>query len=635
VTRRNGTAAVERDESDREDASSRAGWSNERIVSARDCGRRSSSDYRVLTAATAVLFVGFSFLFVRAVGDRWFNGNWTTDDALQQTYPFSKVLDPLLFKNDLVTTLMEGYLTPLHYGVSALFTRIIGDPIQAGHAVHVVQLLLSLLFVMGAVRVLAGTPACMVAGFWLLHTRHIMQRLTGGLPRGWALPVMAAVLFYWVKGAHRWVLVALVIGCLLHPPATFLVGIGYGLGVLYEALRDRTREGRAPLLQLLFVSPLLAGLALWVVRMPGEIGTMVSFSEASQMPEFHDKGRFPFLPLLPRTVELSAFAFQAFFTRWYRPFPYMKTVIFPFLLIGVLSLTLVKRPRREEGVSGARRYFPLEGIFFLVGILATYELSRIFAFKLYVPNRHLQIPMALFFIAFLTSAVWRYASSFGNFPSRGGAALMVLVGVIFLSSGSGLQGSMNFNVHTGRAGRAFKWLEKNSERNALIAGEPTLVDHTQLFARRSVYVSTETSHPFYTTYAMEMKRRLEIVLRAHYTASLVELYTLTKREGISYFVFDRQKFYPITLTSERYFKPLDMIIPTVLSSQEGRPLYYSLPRKVNIEVVPYMVFRDDRAVVVDIDKLGSFLLSQGLIPALIQPSLSSSTGESVKAKWSW
>ena len=47
------------------------------------------------------LMVWYAILFYNTIRPYWFHPSWTTDDALQQVYPFHEVLKPGLFQGDL------------------------------------------------------------------------------------------------------------------------------------------------------------------------------------------------------------------------------------------------------------------------------------------------------------------------------------------------------------------------------------------------------------------------------------------------------------------------------------------------------------------------------------------------------
>src|SRR5690606_23050119 len=97
-----------------------------------------------------------------------------------------------IFEGDLITTMMECYLAPLHYWMSWGITWLTGDPIMMSHWMMLIQVSVAVGFFFLAARAFAGTAPAFFAVLWLLHTRLVMQRLTGGLPRGWSLPLFAA-----------------------------------------------------------------------------------------------------------------------------------------------------------------------------------------------------------------------------------------------------------------------------------------------------------------------------------------------------------------------------------------------------------------------------------------------------------
>jgi hypothetical protein len=492
---------------------------------------------------------------------------------------------------------------------------------MSGHWGMLIQLGLTVGFVFAAVRAAAGfIPACFAA-VWMLHTRHVVQRLTSGLPRGWAAPLFAAFFYFVLKGNHRGVLVTILIGCFLHPPATFVIAVAYGLHLLYHFARRESREAfRRPLFTFIGLSPLFALVAWLVVRMPPEIGTMASYEVAAQMPEFSTPdGRFPFYPLQSVSWEMNIFAFQAFIARFYNPGPFVRAWM-PEVVVTLCLALAILGWRKKSAV------FPSAMVCFLISAAGVYFLSRELAFKLYVPNRHLQFPFAMFFVVGLTIAVWRAGEllagmrqSFAGgdlvrnnraLPWQSLALLVLLGALIGIGSGSGLQGSANFNYAVHKKGGVFEWVAEHTPVDALLAGEPTLIDGMMLFGKRSAYITTETAHPFYDKYYAAVKPRIEVTLRAHYARTLEELVQLLEPAGVDYFVFDRRKFYPEALKSAKYFKPFDSLVTELTSRPVDEFAFRKLPRTVDLERFPAMPFRDDFAALVDVKKLKAWLLTQ-------------------------
>ncbi|NDC39023.1 MAG: hypothetical protein EBZ48_13400, partial [Proteobacteria bacterium] len=483
-----------------------------------------------LLLVMAFVSLAYLRLYYRSVSSFWFHPGWTTDDALQQVFPFHEVHYPHIFEGDLITTMMKCYLAPLHYWMGMGITVLTKNPIMTAHWMTLVQVVLSLIFLALALREKGGWIPALFGVTWLVHTRNIMQRLTGGLPRGWAEVVFTAYLYLAFTNRQYGVLCLLTIGCLLHPPATLLVGICHGLFLVWKFACPASRaEYRRPLLVYILFSPLLAVLTLTVTRMPPEIGAMADFATASQMPEFQvPKGRFPFLPLKSPWTEIRSNGFQAFVTRLYNPGPFWKEWTPTIVMIALIGILLLGRYKKREVV-------PTQLIFFLIASVTVYFLSRILAFKLYVPDRHIQFPFATFFIFAFTLGFWRAflpgrgelrANEYRSTDLRrvyGGALGLLFVGLlVYAGSGLNLNGTANFNYPLSKRGGVFAWLRDNTPERSLIAGEPTLSDPTQLFAIRRAFISTETNHPFFDRYYAETRRRMEVVLRAHYAPSWKE-----------------------------------------------------------------------------------------------------------------
>jgi hypothetical protein len=584
----------------------------------------------VLSVLTLAFTFWYSTIFYNSISAYWFHPAWTTDDALQQVYPFYEALIPGLFDGDLITDVMRGYLAPAHYWLCYGITKLTGDPIMMSHWVMLIQVALTIGFLFAAVRFSAGTVPALFSVVWLLHTRHVMQRLTGGLPRGWGAPIFAAFLYFAFKGNHAGVLATLLLGCLLNPPATMVVAVTYGMVLVWKwcasSGEERTTYTKR-FLSYAAASPFLFLVTLAVVYQPPSIGQMVSFDVASTMPEFsRPYGRFPFIPFNPASEEIRVFGLQAFMGRFFTPARMVREWM-PHIVLGSLALVVL------IGLFRKRKAIPSEVLLFGCGSLTVYFLSRILAFRLYVPNRHLQIPLAIFFITAFTIGAWRALHRAGGLVTSGttgsgggldggvrdssfkvawpsAVALSLLAGLVFLGSNLNLMGAMNFNYSLDKKGRVFQWIKSHTPEQALIAGHPTHIDAMQLFAARRAYVTTETTHPFYTRYYAEMKRRTEIALRAHYSASLEELVRMVEPEGVAYFVFKRTDFRPDVLPKLTFFPPFDVLMKELVSRPPAEYAYRQLPQEVDVERFPFMPFKDRESAVVDIQALRLFLATQ-------------------------
>ena len=560
----------------------------------------------------------YAYRFCLGLSSLWFNPNMTTDDAMQQSYVFHKINHPEIFKGDLITQAMESYLAPAHYAISYAATWLSGSPIMGGHWVMAIQLGVALLSIFFAAYRLGGLiPACFSAT-WLLHSRHIVQRLTGGLPRGWAAPIICATICFALYGNHYAVLVVLLIGCLSNPPGTMIAALFYGLVLVWRSLLGEEvskTKSRKNLLQYIALSPLYIAITWSVTRPPEFIGTMASYKEAVANPAFSRfGGRFPFIPLLDSWSEIRSEGFFAFISQFER-IPAAQIEQIPTLVLGLCCLLVI------GAVIVRRRIIRSEMLLYLLAVMGVYFASRQVPFYLYVPDRHLRLPLGFFFICVLPAALWNLGTGKFNFRELtftgakrvkarlclGTALMLILAAVIYHGSGVGLRGHLNFNTPANRKGTLFTWLNENTAPDALIAGHPSHIDDTMLFAIRRAYITAETAHPFFDVYYKEVERRLRITWSAYYARDLEEFHQLLSKEGIDYFVFRRNDFRRHTLVKATYFQPFTAWVKELASHSPEQYVLAKFPQpppNTSTEILP---FRDRHSIVVNISALGKYL----------------------------
>lgn len=560
-----------------------------------------------VTALSAALCVAYIYLFWQSVSAWWFNPHWSTDDALQQVFPFHAVHHPEIFKGDLITEVMLGYLAPLHYATGWAITWLCGDALMTQHYMMLLQVVLSAGFLFFAVRVVAGSPPAFFAVLWFFHTRHVIQRMTGGLPRGWAPVIFTGFLYFLLSGRHTALLIFILAGCLLNPPAVFLVCATYGLFLTVQIAREKTRKEHLPhFIRLALCAPVFAAVTLYVTHRPESVGHLHNHAEASAMPEFsRNGGRFSYLPFLPAGEEMRNYAERTFFGRFDKPSKFWREYTLPIAGALLLLAAAVGAARRKVTV-------PLVAWCFLGCSISIYLLAREFAFALYVPDRHINIPFAIFWIFALTVGVWRafdLGPAYSSFR-RSAFSILGLAAISFIVySGSKLNLSTpaNFNWKDTKRGTWTLWLRKHTPETALIAGFPTFIDPVQLFGMRKGYATIETWHPFYSGYNEEMKRRLSISLRAHYAKDLQSLVDILEPEKVDYFIFERQRFYPERLRNTKYFKVFQPLLDSLTAGPETDYAFRQLPSTIDIERYPFMPYRDRLSAVVDVNKLREYL----------------------------
>lgn len=567
--------------------------------------------YLVVFGLTCV----YAALFLQSLQGRWFDARWTTDDALQQSFLFHEVYSPGVFGPDLISEMMRHYVSPLHYWLGMGLTYFTQDPLMTGHWIMLIQVAVAGLFVFLTVYRQGGLiPACFSFS-WLLLSRNTMQRITGGLQRGWAPALLALFLYLLMGKKHRSILVLLCVSWLLHSPSALLMTATYGVWLCWKTVKvDSRLEFRKPFFNFIFSLPILGVLAVYGSHKPENLGKMVSYSEAQSMPEFGGQnGRFQMVPLPDAWQEIKDVGFQSFNSTLTKGTPLAEEYL-PTIVIGLAALIVLIGMKYRKVIFGA------EGSAFLICILGTYFASRIFAFHLFVPNRYLQIPMTIFFVVFLPIAVWRIAeigmrqASLGN-SAKGTLGLGILGALIFWGSGLNLVGDANFNMPKFVRGNLWSWVADELPKDAVIAGYPAHIDGVQLFGKRQGYVTNEVAHPFYDKYYQEMKRRLEISLRAHFAKDAKAFLALLEPEGITHFVFNRKIFYPENLAEAKYFAPFDVLVKELAAGRPESYFYKRLPRDMSNPKFGFLVYKDDQSAVVDIKALKEFVSKGGRFPA--------------------
>ncbi len=534
----------------------------------------------------------YSLLFLLDISPYWFSPDWITDDAMQQVYQFHDVYNPGIFQGDIITQSMNLYLAPLHYWMAYGITIISKDPIIMAHWMMLIQVALTVLFIFLTINLSAGFfPACLGA-LWFLHSGILIQRLSGGLPRGWISPLVAIYLYLVAGKKHFLILLTLLLACLLNSLAAFILIASYGFYLVIKILcQSNRKEYLKTFLYFCLACPLYLLVTYKVIERPENIGKMVSYQEALQMPSLTKEGRFKIAPLPPVLSEFESQSMQIFAVYYHKTFNKLRKYSLPivFSLIFIICLIAYKN-----------KIAPMPGYLFsfILAVTFCYSASRLLAFNLYVPNRYLRFPVSIFFICFFIISLWRI------FPKRIYSYLsyLLLGSYVFLGTGSGLQREAGYNYKKSQDGQVFEWIKNNTPLDSTIAGYPNFVDPLPLFAMRKVYISNETAHPFYDKYYEFVKHRLNVTLKAHYAKNLADFLKALEGEKIDYFIFERRKFKTNELKKATYFAPFDELIKTLTSGDSQKYVFFEMLSQAESQP-SWLKFTDSKAMLIDVNEL--------------------------------
>lgn len=462
------------------------------------------------------------------------------DDVKQQVYWMQQWLDPGLFRQDLLTDYARDYVP---WGVKALYwlASWIMGPIAFSKVLPglLFVLLGFCLFQIGlrlGDQILAWTT---LAVYWLIP--FFMDNLAGGLARGFAAPLLALQFLGWLN-RRPWLIGLTLLLQALCIPYIFLVG---GAAVTLAWLGGRTGSFAPPPFPSRPVHFLF--LAVGAVLVTGMnfdyqgagFGPLVSAADMCQRPEFGPQGRYAILPVASLLWE--------FIRPWEFIAPFRDgdplagvTVCVVVVTLGVIGMFRVE----WRGLKDRLRPFWWVGL----SSVLLYFLARIFLLKLFIPDRYVNYTFNLFYCLALAICL-RAALKIGQWPRK--LMLMALVLVTLISAarlyGVGLK---DYSAY-----RALYAALAATPKDALIAGQPNLMDEIPTFVQRRALVTYKLAHPWSKGYWQKIQPRLHDLFNAYYASDPQEVVAFCRKYNVSFLIVDDRHFTPAFLKGGIFLFP--------------------------------------------------------------------------------
>jgi len=485
------------------------------------------------------------------------------DDVRVLIHPQFRLEDARLFPNDpavayFLASLPDGY---------ALLYRALGPLVGVAALSKLLPYLLlagTLACLGAAAHRLGGAAAVLGTLSLALGSAYVLGRMTGGLPRAFALPLLSAGALALVLGRARLLAALTVLTAGFYPAAALTLGVALTLLLALPAgSRGGTRAWSLRKRALLLVA---AGALSALVLLPTVLrlrawGTAIGPELVHAYPEAGPNGRFdamdrPPFPALPgaalaplRVAIVGDGAPLATFTdaraqaAWLAP---------TFGVLGLLGCAWLARRRVE-----ARRFLLLP-----LAVVLCHTLSLWLEPRLFLPERYVAYAVPAFALVAIPSALgaWRQAPNawLRALPWLGNALVLLLLGARGVSW-SGL----SINVPHGE--RALYRFVTHLPRDTVIAAFPSETsDSIPYLGRRSVFLARETHMPFHTRYAKLMRTRALKLFRAYFTSSPNVLRELRDREGVTHLLVNRADF----RVPPPYFAPFEH--PIARSFADGK-----------------------------------------------------------------
>jgi len=460
--------------------------------------------------------------------------------------------DPALFPGDpavdyFLASLPDGYallyraLTPI-FGVVAL-----------SKGLPYVLLAVTLACTAAAAWKLGGGAAAFGSLALTLGSGYLLARMAGGLPRGFAAPLLAAGTLALVSGRATWLAVVAVVAAGFYPAAALTLGVALALFSLLPAAQRgdagtwslRKRTGVLALTAVaaaLVLLPSFLRLRAWGDPIGPEL--VHAYPEAGPNGRFDPMDRPPF-PALPAAALaplraavlgdgpsiLPALDARAH-AGWLVP------------CVGALSLlgcAWLARRRLE-----ARRFLLLP-----LAVVFCHTLSLLVEPRLFLPERYVAYAVPII-------ALVAVPSTLGALDRARAAWLHLLpwlynLLLVFVIGSRGVSWS-GLTVHVPDADHALFAAIARLPKNAVVAAFPSETsDSIPYLTRRGVFLARETHMPFHTRYTELMRGRARALFDAYFSSSTDELREFRERNGVTHLLVNRRDF----ADRPTYFAPFD------------------------------------------------------------------------------
>jgi hypothetical protein len=508
------------------------------------------------------------------------------DDVRQHIVPFFRYAQEGVAAPDILSDYQLDITPPGFWLLYRTLAPVV-DPEPLSKALPYALFLAMLLGVGIAAHRLGGPVVALVALAVAIQTPVFLSRMTGGLERGFAFPLLALGLCALVAGRVRWLAALVVVAMAFYPPAAAILGIALGALVFIVPRRDRGEaEGwswRRSLAALFLVGALTSATFVPTALGARSWGRQLESKDVAVYPEFGAEGRSGIngrMPLPGDGGKLLAAPVQKLARD--------RTTLVMKGLSLLLMLGLIPLAKRD---AGARRALALP-----LAAGAGYVLAVALAPYMYIPQRYLAYAVPLLVTVLLPASGaalagivspprWaRHAATIGA-VFAGGAALLLL-------GGRGGPGT-GYTVKLDGDARIYKFI-RGLPKDALVAGWPRgVIDNVPYACRRRAFVTYETHQVFHEGYVLEMRRRMHALIAALFSDDPRGLMELRDTFGVTHLIVDAEDF----SKPPRYFAPFD--------TEVKRTWQRGVERGFAIEslLTKATVFREGKLTVLDLSRL--------------------------------
>jgi hypothetical protein len=520
------------------------------------------------------VLVAAASVYVFAHRDALTNRYVINDDVRQQIFWMQQWNEPELFRNDLLTEYAKSYVP---WGVQAVYAAAapLMNPVQFSKVLAgILYVVCAGLFFGLGLRSRDELTAIFTACAFCL-SKSCMLKISGGLSQSFALPLLAAYLFFLGRGNLRASGYVILLQSVLNPYIFLLsltthaiyLSYNHGPALFGPMLRGEGAPFRELRRLVLLNIPVLAGVALtalkYVVFKSAEFGALVTRADMAGKIEYTAAGRYEILPIPSILTELI------------RPWQYdwgaSAGPAFVLFCVWLCLAAWIRRARGGPGLGGLNVF-----AYLLPASLILFLAADVLLMRLFLPRRYLEFSLAALNCVLIGLSLGIVLKAL--IPRRYLFPLITTLIFVFAAFKMSHTGIYDYSKYAD----LYRFFE-STPVTSVVAGNPRVMDDVVTFGRRKAFVTYELSHTWYKDYWKIIKKRTFDLLRAYYARDPEQVRNFCRGNGIDYLVILEEDFQPERVKSGKiHFEPFGQYVRdlagtrssfAVLDEKEFPPLF--------------------------------------------------------------
>lgn len=440
----------------------------------------------------------------------------------------------------------------------------------------------------------AGVGAAALLLFLFLHDWFAINRIAGGLPRAFGFPCFAL----WVAGvlgnSRVARLSAPVIAAVTYPSVMNMILAAEGL----FTLRGVGRIQWGVVLRRLKRYAILVAVCL-VAVLPAvvggeERGPIHTLEQAQEEPAFGKRGRLWILPFAKPTDAMGDAFIDSFRPRGGSPMEDLKQLfdedadmyaLLLFALISCLPLLRIGPP-------------PWMALSFVCGAIILYWASRVFAFRLYSPERYYSFGMrmaALLLVSACVGHVFHWMRPHLRTPLRNLVCAFAIFG-IWACTGNGVVRNNGMTIDQRTDRKLYEFIAE-LPKDVRFASHILDGDGIPFYSARATMGGFETLQPWFVGSWQRQKDRTEGTLNALYATDPRDVFDYADQNDVTHFLINRHRYGQRMKKHAGSFEPFSSYVNKLLRGKRPDAMIFDdVPKEA-------VIFQSRRYQVVSVEKL--------------------------------